>query len=148
MLIVGLIIFSSFIIIFLWGSQPLYDSRHFFKIILPAITLCALVFVYLKNLRLPKPESNIPYTMVLILVYLVLLVLIKLNYKRLNRLFLKKGWIGAQFADKDFTWVTYTYRGLGPDIWNKKLKPPSLLDYIFSFSLLIIPMLIVLVILF
>lgn len=86
--------------------------------------------------------------MVLILVYLVLLVLIKLNYKRLNRLFLKKGWIGAQFADKDFTWVTYTYRGLGPDIWNKKLKPPSLLDYIFSFSLLIIPMLIVLVILF
>jgi hypothetical protein len=104
-----------------------------------------LSFVLFIFLDIKYSALKFQFSSFLIVHYCILLLLIKLSYRKINLSFIRKHWIRTEFAGKDFTYVTHALEGLGNDIWEKRYaSKPSWLDYLFSYGLLFIPMLLML----
>jgi len=76
--------------------------------------------------------------------YIVLLFLVKLNYKKINNAFIKKGLIEEEYNNKDYTYVFWD--GDIPTVgswWNEKLaSKPSWLDHVITYTSFLIPIII------
>lgn len=76
----------------------------------------------------------------LILINVLILFMIKKVYKKLNKLLVRKNLIKKEYVEKDFTYVYWSE--FIDDWWDEKLaSKPSWLDYILTFLLLILPVL-------
>ena len=136
--IIGLIIWMLFFALHFFATQRLYCSKHFYKILVLILLFSLASFIFLDR---KYPELKFQFSAFLIFHYGILLLLIRLGYRQLNLLFVKKKWMAPGFANKDFTYVTHS-TGWGNDIWDEKYaSTPSWLDYIFSYSLLFGPIL-------
>jgi hypothetical protein len=139
---IGLLIWMVFFALHFFATQRLYRSKDFYGFQIVILVLSTAVFFILDK---QYPELKFQFSAFLIFHYSILLVVIKLGYKPLNMAFVKRHWISAEFVGKEFTYVTHAYEGLGDDIWDKKhASKPSWLDYVFSYSLLFIPMILTL----
>lgn len=118
-------------------SQAIYRSKHFLKII--AFFFAIPFIFYLPSQYSPKPVQFLAMTFVFS-AYGLLLLLIKLYYKKIHRFLRRKKWIHYPYTDKDFTFVTSS-EGSG-DTWDEKKElRPYWLDHLFSFCLIGFPIL-------
>lgn len=121
-------------------SQKIYYYNRFLHALAAALLISLLLFSFSPKEDYRKATLSVSF----LFFYILLLWFIKKTYKNLNGFFIKKSWIKSRFADKDFTWVETS--DSGDDIWNKKIAaPPSTLDYILSFILLIVPIILTVV---
>ena len=75
--------------------------------------------------------------------HILLLLIIKKNYKRLNKYFIRRRIIDDGFEGKDYTFV---FHGDFDTIWDEKLaSKPSMLDHILTLLIICIPILIVII---
>lgn len=138
---VGLLIFSVFLMLYFFLSQKIYSSKIFFVLIVFIISFSVFIYFFLNRFY---PESVTPTSVFLNLYHAVLLLLIKLTYKKLNSTLIKKNWVNSSFHNKDFTFVVDSYEGIGSDSWNEKLaSKPSWFDYLLSYLLFFGPMFLV-----
>ena len=139
---IGLLIWILFFVLHFFATQRLYSTKHFYKILVLMLLLSLTIFILLDK---RYPELKFQFSAFLIFHYGILLLMIKLSYRKINLSFIRNHWITTTFAGKDFTYVTHAYQGLGDDIWEKKYaSKPSWLDYIFSYCLLFVPVLLML----
>ena len=140
--VIGLILLALFFGLYFFTTQKIYRSKYFFWITVLGGCVAILSFLLLSH---KYAETKIPFATFLTLYYLLLLVLIKMTYKKLNNHFISKKWVDNSFSHKDFTYVTHAYEGIGNDIWdNRRAFKPSRLDYILSYGLFFGPMLLLL----
>ena len=72
-------------------------------------------------------------------IFIILILIVKLTYKRINQFLISKNLVKQQFAQKDFT---YVFIGDFDEWWNEKLAlAPSRLDYLITTLLLFLPIL-------
>jgi hypothetical protein len=134
---VGIVLFSAFWLVYFFTSQKLYSSRYFYILTLLLLLVCTITFYALKCFY---GHPGLQYIVFLYVYYNLWLLIIKLSYQRINAFLISKRWMGEAFAEKDYTYVTHAYNGLGKDIWDeKRAAKPSWLDYILSYALLLLP---------
>jgi len=73
--------------------------------------------------------------------YFVLLLILKINYKRINEYLISKGLLSLEYLKKDFTFVCWDGDLPGSGIWwdNKLSSKPSSLDSTLTLLILILP---------
>lgn len=131
---------SVFFLLNFFASQRLYSSSYFPGVALVIMVLSVAAFFILER-QFSHTRSRLHWLVLLTTYYCVVLLIVKVVYKHLNNFLVRKQWIGEAYAEKDYTYVTHAYNGLGADIWNDKLAAkPSPLDYVISYSLLFVPM--------
>lgn len=118
-------------------SQAIYRSRHFLKFIAFFFALPFLSYYPLQHT--PKPVQFFAMFFVFS-AYGLLLLMVKLYYKKIHRFLLHKKWIHYPYTNKDFTFVTSSEGG--GDTWDEKQElRPYWLDHLFSFCLIGFPLL-------
>src|SRR6478672_9270485 len=113
---IGLFLWVIFFALHFFATQRLYSSKYFYWIL---VVMLLLSFAVYSMLDKQYPALKFQFSAFLIFHYGVLLLLIKLVYRKLNLSFVRKQWIAPPFIDKEFTYVTHAYEGLGDDIWDK-----------------------------
>jgi Ca2+/Na+ antiporter len=133
-------IFCIFFCINLGWTQKIYSNNRFILLLVFAVLLPIVMYF-------SSPEENkikFVHLSLCVLYYLLILWLIKITYKKTNKLFIDKKFIDKEFADKDFTYVLWD--GDIPQVgnwWDTKLATkPTWFDQLLSFLLLILPILI------
>lgn len=137
--VIFIITLTAFFVIHLFFTQKIYTYNNFASFLVFSLLFPVLILLYSLDeskdvlLQIGSFES-------MFLVNFLVLILIKKNYKKMNRFLIHKNLINKEYADKDFTFVHS-----GGDIdkyWDEKLsKKPSRLDSILTLLLLIIPLL-------
>ncbi|MCD6066393.1 MAG: hypothetical protein K0S33_1219 [Bacteroidetes bacterium] len=133
------IVLISWIPILFFFTQRIYNSKKtIFFIFWAALVVFFILGVWYHFL--------IQIWMVLLYaIYAIWLFLIRLAYKKLNRLFVGKKWIDKEYGEKDFTFVVISKTGR--DIWNAKAAlRPTWLDRAASISIVIVPLIILLLV--
>jgi hypothetical protein len=134
---IGLLIWVVFFALHFFATQGLYRSRYFYGVQIVMFSVSIVLFFILDK---KYPELKFQFSAFLVFHYSFLLVLIRLSYRSLNMALVKRHCISSAFIDKDFTYVTHAFEGLGDDIWDRKqASKPSWLDYFLSYSLLFVP---------
>jgi len=133
-----LVSFCLFFVIHFSLTQKIYSGNYFI-----IAFLFSVVFLFIPLLTIDKIDwwKGIPL-LSLILIYVLILFIIKKVYIKLNKLLVRKNLIKKEYVGKDFTYVFWS--DFIPDRWDEKLaSKPSWLDYILTFFLLILPILLV-----
>jgi len=131
-----MISFCLFLITHFWFTQKIYSGNYFI-----IAFLFSLVILFIPLLTINKIDwwKGIPM-LSLILINVLILFMIKKVYKKLNKLLVRKNLIKKEYVEKDFTYVYWSE--FIDDWWDEKLaSKPSWLDYILTFLLLILPVL-------
>ena len=130
--------FCLFFIVHFWFTQKIY-SHNYFIIVL----LFSLVILFVPLLTINKTDwlKNFPL-LLLVFIFVLILFVIKKMYKKLNKLLIRKNLIKKEYSGKDFTYVLWDSDVNIPDWCDEKLAlKPSWLDYILTYLLLILPIL-------
>jgi hypothetical protein len=136
MVIYFFVSFFLFLIIHFLFTQKIYSGNYFI-----IAFLFSLVILFIPLLTINKIDwwKGIPM-LSLILINVLILFMIKKVYKKLNKLLVRKNLIKKEYVEKDFTYVYWSE--FIDDWWDEKLaSKPSWLDYILTFLLLILPVL-------
>ena len=138
----SIIVIVSFVILFCFYflcSQIIYSKNYFTFLFIITLSLPLIFLLFFKNEKM----LVIINTGLLCFYYSLLLFLIKKGYKKINKKFIQQGLIDVEYSNKDFTYVLWD--GDIPTVgnwWNEKLaSKPSWLDHLFTYLLLIIPIL-------
>jgi hypothetical protein len=138
--IIEIIIWTGFFTLYFFGTQKIYSDDYSCGILITLLILSVVLFIALDK---KHPELKMQYSAFLISHYCLLLLLIKLTYRKLYSLLAKKGWVSAQFGSKDFTHVTLGE--YGDEQWEHKITlKPNWLDHVLSIILIFAPILLML----
>ena len=137
-----MIVFSLISIgLFFWlniiWTQRIYAYDNFLKPLLLSFILPAgLFFLAKNNIRFKTLNvSLIP------IFYFVVLFAIRKSYKELNTFLVNSKLIDSVFASKEFTLVQFGSEFYISDSWDESLVAiPSWLDYVLSFGILTLPL--------
>lgn len=130
-----------FFIVHIFYTQKVYSQNKLTSLLIFSFSFPLLIIVL--NLGQSKEYLlKIASVSSIFLIYYLLLILLKKNYKKLNSFLIFKKWVDKKYARKDFTFVYWDNDGLIPDYWDEKLSSnPSWLDKLITFMLLILPVL-------
>lgn len=120
------------------ATQRIYQSRY--SALFTLLTLSAVAVAYFFN---PYGEEKlVPWKVLsLFFFYTLLLFLIKSCYGKANAFLIRRHFIRARFANKDFTFIHFPFE-YGNDYWDKKrASKPSWFDYLLTYALLLLPLL-------
>ena len=128
-----------FFIIYLACTQKIYSHNNFTSFLIFAVIFPVLLIAF--NLSQSKENLlKIASFGSIFLIYYVLIILLKKNYKKLNGFLIQKNWINRKYANKDFTFVHWDGDAAIPDYWDEKLAfSPSWFDKILTLLLLLLP---------
>lgn len=130
--------FTLFFIIHFSFTQKIYSHNYFI------ITfLFSLVILFAPLFAIKKVDwlENMPL-LSLVFIFVMILFVIKRVYKKINKLLVRRNLIKKEYTGKDFTYVLWDSDTNIPDWWDEKLaSKPSWLDYILTYLLLILPIL-------
>ncbi len=139
--LVLLAVFFLFFIIYFFQTQEIYSKDRFKYLFLISLAIPGLLFFVAAD---DKKLDTLNYGL-LIFYYTLLLWLIKINYKRVNQFFVDRKLVDINFSNKDFTLSIYS--DYDDDTWDEKLSsPPSWLDKVLSYLLLILPVLFIILV--
>ena len=137
----GIIIFCLYFIIQFFFTQRIYSRNYFIAAIFFSLVIPTVSFFITDDTKYWLRQV-LPLTL-LISIYVILLIAVKLGYKKINTFLIKKTMIKKEYQGKDFTYVQWD--GDVPSIpswWDEKLaSKPSWFDYFITYSLLFFPML-------
>ena len=139
----GTIIIVSFVIYFvlqLLYTQIIY-SRNYFVLSLTTTLLLPVIYLLFVS------QANIIVIVnagLLSFYFIILLLAVKWGYKKTNKQLIHKGFIDLRSANKDFTYVLWDGDIPTAGSWfDKKLaSKPSWLDHLFTYLLIVIPIII------
>jgi hypothetical protein len=138
MWIYAFISFCLFFIVHFWFTQKIYSHNYFIIVLLFSLVI---LFGPLLTINKTDWQKNFPL-LLLVFVFVLILFVIKKMYKKLNNLLIRKKLIKKEYSGKDFTYVLWDSDVNIPDWWDEKLAlKPSWLDYILTYLLLILPIL-------
>jgi len=136
-----IIIMFVYFTVHLAYTQKIYSNSTFVSFLIFSVLFPSV----LVGFNLNQSKENLIKLISLgciFLVYYAMLVLLKKNYKRLNKYLVYKKWVNEKYSNKDFTFVYWDNDGLIPDYWDEKLAlKPSWVDSTLTYLLLIIPFL-------
>ena len=135
-----LISIFSYFIIAIFFTQKIYSKGYFYRLFWFSLVLPILVFLFFdKNSNLLSFYIASSFTFL----YFIILIIIKMTYKKVNTLLIKSKVIPDTFSLKDFTYVNWNSNNTAALSWwdNSYAKKPSILDHFFSFVLLSLPIL-------
>jgi hypothetical protein len=136
--ILFLLSISLFFLIHFSYTQKIYSNNSFKSFLVFVIIFPLLLLVFNLNQHKEDIVKLISFGAIFPIYYLLLLLL-KKNYKKLNKYFIFKNWINEKYTDKDFTFVNGG-DGIISEYWDEKLATkPSWLDNLITFLLLILP---------
>lgn len=128
--------YGLFFLLYFGFTQKIY-SRNYFVITFLISLLPPIVFYFQVNDRSELTKRLLILSITFI--FIILLFIVKLTYKRINQFLISKNLVKQQFAQKDFT---YVFIGDFDEWWNEKLAlAPSRLDYLITILLLLLPIL-------
>jgi len=121
-------------------TQKIYTNNYFFRLLIFGVINFCAAFYFLRSESIDL-RINIGS---LIFYYAFLLYLIKKSYKKINKLLVEKDFINDTYLEKDFTYMNWNSKNpTSSGWWDEKLTlPPSWLDRLLSYLLLITPLLI------
>lgn len=142
-LLVVLPVAMFFLLLHGLATQKIYCSKYTLTFCLFIFAIeCILYFlqpINLGKLGLWKVVSPLFF-------YSSLLVLIKNFYGKINSFLIRSHLINSLYSNKNFTFVHSPFE-YGDDYWDERLASrPSWLDYLLTYSLLLIPILLMRVI--
>lgn len=141
MAVLGLIIFILFLVINFFLTQKIYDSN---KIAYSA--LIALITSIILSFLIKTEGHDFIERLNLCLVffyYLIILLFIKISYKKILAVLSKKKYGTNNISSKDFIYVLWVSDAGGEHYWDNKIQnKPNWLDEILSLMLIIIPIII------
>ena len=127
------------LVIHVFATQTIYSKNSFAASIFLALAV-PLIFCFLAKNEIKLLVLNfglVPFY------HILLLLIIKKNYKRLNNYFIRRRFIDDGFEGKDYTFV---FDGDFDTIWDEELaSKPSMLDHILTLLIICIPILIVII---
>jgi hypothetical protein len=132
-------IFFLFFVVNFFLTQVIYSKGYFWVFTVFSLLLPFALFLFIKK------ETRFEYgAFGLIFFYFnILLILVKIAYKKINSFLIKVKMIKPKYAGKDFTYVLWDSDTAIDDFWNEKLAgPPSWFDYLLTILLLMGPILI------
>jgi hypothetical protein len=135
-----LISFVIFLFVNLIRTQQIYNSKYILFYGVISFSLAFIVSVFFRDTN-TSFYSNFIFCL-LTFYYFCFLFLLKCFYKQMNIFFVKKKLVKEKYLGKDFTYVSWD--GDLPsseDTWEEDISsPPSGLDKILSFLLIILPL--------
>ena len=128
--------YGLFFLLYFGFTQKIY-SRNYFVITLLISLIPPIVYYFQVNDRSELIKRFLILSITFI--FTILLLIVKLTYKRINQFLISKKLLKQQFAQKDFT---YVFIRDFDEWWNEKLAlAPSRLDYLITILLLLLPIL-------
>ena len=128
--------YGLFFLLYFGFTQKIY-SRNYFVITLLISLIPPIVYYFQVNDRSELIKRFLILSITFI--FTILLLIVKLTYKRINQFLISKKLLKQQFAQKDFT---YVFIADFDEWWNEKLAlAPSRLDYLITILLLLLPIL-------
>lgn len=132
--------FITFLTLYFWGSQKLYQAKYLFLLLLLALFSVSTILGF-SFFAYKKHEIKTSFLLLSLCFYLVLITGIKVFYKKINNFLLRKKLLKTKFANKEFTFTFFFATRL---VWDtKRVAPPSWFDFLVSMCLLVIPLLLV-----
>lgn len=128
-----------FFIISFFYTQLLYAKNKFLFLYLFSLIILSITWL----IAITEDKIAAINFGAIFLYYTSLLHVIKAKYTRLNNYLIRKKYLRDEFINKDFTYIHWNSLIPTNDIWwDKKLAgKPSWLDYILTYLLLILPIL-------
>lgn len=135
----------SYYVVAIFFTQRIYSKNNFFKLFCFSLLFPLIVFLFFsKNSNLSSFYVASSFTFI----YFLILLSIKIVYRKLNSVFIKLKVIPNKFSSKDFTYVNWNSNNTAAlSWWNKTYaKKPSILDHFLTFLLLALPILLAILI--
>lgn len=133
-----LISFGLFFVIHFVLTQKIYSHNYFLIALLFSLLIPLISFLLFNRDEWIK---SIPAAL-LVFIFVALLFVVKMFYKKLNKLLVAGKLIKKEYEEKDFTYVLWDSDVNIPDWWDKKLtSKPSWFDHLITLLLLVLPIL-------
>lgn len=138
--------FLSFFFIQIVYSQKIYNKNYFGFLLIVSLIYPSISLLFIKEEKI----FTILLVSLLLPLYALLLLLIKVFYRKINKFFIKRKIVNILYKDKDFTYVQWNSKNpTSPRWWDEKqASPPSFLDNFLTLLLLVLPILIIIFISF